>query len=159
MNFIKSEIHLIAECRRTCNCSESPFLNTSVYESVRKQKKKTPNKQKNIFMRFHLHANLNVCFKFSFSRIFRKVKKYSIISILLNKPFSFALYKYMLCIIWVHVKEADLITCILPSVATARNQQGLLENHILHEKMSVPVTPQCIFYLFIRLIWSSDDRW
>lgn len=150
MNANKFEIHLIAECRRTCNCTGSPFLNTSVFANV-------PKQWKTIFMRFNLHANLSVCFKFTFSRIFRKVKKYSIISILLNKPFSFALY--MLCIIWVHVKEADLITCILPSVVTARNQQGLLENHILHEKMSVPVTPQCIFYLFIRLIWSSDDRW
>lgn len=129
MNFNKSEIHLIAECRRTCNCSESPFLNTSVYESVREQK----NKQKNIFMRFHLHANLNVYFKFSFSRIFRKVKKYSIISMLLNKPFSFAWYMYMLCIIWVHVKEADLITCVLPSVATAWRQEGLQKKIIVHE--------------------------
>lgn len=145
MNFIKSEIHLIAECRRTCNCYESPFLNTSVYESVRKQKK-TPNKQKNIFMRFHLHANLNVYFKFSFSRIFRKVKKYSIISMILNKPFSFALYMYMLCIIWVHVKRSWFnymcIAISCDSLETRRTSEKIIvhENkwayHLLHDAFS-----------------------
>lgn len=118
-----SEISLITEWRRTWNCTEPPFLNTSVFANV-------PKQRKNIFMRFNLHASLNVCFKFTFNRIFRKVKKYSIISILLNKPFSFALY--MLCIIWVHVKEADLI--ILPSVVTARRHQGLQKNHIAWKK-------------------------
>lgn len=152
MNFNKSEIHLIAECRRICNCTEPPFLNTSVFANVPKQEKKT--KPINMFISFDLHANLNVCFKFTFNRIFRKVKKYSIISILLNKPFSFALY--MLCIIWVHVKEADWT--ILPSVAPARGQH-ILQKKSLHEKTRVPVTPRCIFYQFIRLIWSSDDRW
>lgn len=154
MNFNKSEIHLIAECRRTCNCSESPFLNTSVYESVREQK----NKQKNIFMRFHLHANLNVCFKFTFSRIFRKVKKYSIISILLNKPFSFALYMYMLCIIWVHVKRSWFnYVCIAISCDSLETRRTSEKNHCAWKQMSIPFTPRCIFYLSIKLIWSSDD--
>lgn len=140
MNFNKSEIHLIAECRRTCNCSESPFLNTSVYESVREQK----NKQKNIFMRFHLHANLNVCFKFSFSRIFRKVKKYSKIFMILNKPFSFALYMYMLCIIWVHVKRFNYVCIAIScdSLETRRTSEKIIvhENkwtyHLLHDAFS-----------------------
>lgn len=149
MNANKFEIHLIAECRRTCNCVESPFLNTSVFANV-------PKQWKTIFMRFNLHANLSVCFKFTFSRIFRKVKKYSIISILLNKPFSFALY--MLCIIWVHVKEADLnVYCHqLWQLGINKDFRKII---YCMKKMSVPVTPQCIFYLFIRLIWSSDDRW
>lgn len=91
--------------------------------------KKQKTKPKNMFISFDLHANLNVCFKFTFNRLFRKVKKYSIISILLNKPLSFALY--MLCSIWVHVKEADWT--ILPSVAPARGQH-ILQKKSLHEK-------------------------
>lgn len=144
MNVNKFEINLITECRRTCNCSECPLLNTSVCENVRKQKKK--NQTKNIFMRFNLHANLNVCFKFTFSRIFRKVKKYSITSILLNKPFFFALYIYMLCIIWVHVKRSWFnymcIAISCDSLETRRTSEKIIvhENkwtyHLLHDAFS-----------------------
>lgn len=151
MNANKFEIHLIAECRRTCNCTESPFLNTSVFANV-------PKQWKTIFMRFNLHANLSVCFKFTFSRIFRKVKKYSIISILLNKPFSFALY--MLCIIWVHVKRSWFnYVCIAISCDSLETRRTSRKNHCAWKQMNIPFTPRCIFYLFIRLIWSSDDQW
>lgn len=144
MNVNKFEINLIKEWRRTCSCSECPFLNTSVCANVRKQNKN--QKKPNIFMRFNLHANLNVCFKFTFSRIFRKVKKYSIIFILLNKPFSFALYIYMLCIIWVHVKRSWFnymyIAISCDSLETRRTSEKIIvhENkwayHLLHDAFS-----------------------
>lgn len=116
--------------------------------SKAKKKHQTNKQTKNIFMRFHLHANLNVYmyFKFSFSRIFRKVKKYSIISMLWNKPFSFALYIYMLCIIWVHVKRSWFnymyIAISCDSLETRRTSEKIIvhENkwtyHLLHDAFS-----------------------